>query len=67
MMDDRDFWIEARRYLVGLVGLIERRYGIEPVCRACAGCENCERLHRRQNDVRYTLGDRARPTRTPVN
>lgn len=53
--EDREFLIEARRYLVGLVGLIERYAGVEPVCRACAGCSRCESMHRKQRDVSYTV------------
>lgn len=58
--EDREFLTEARRHLVGLVGLIERYAGIEPVCRACAGCRICEAMHRKTNDVAYTVGDGAR-------
>ena len=66
--EEKAFWVERRRLLLSEVALIERRYRIEPVCRVCAGCENCERLHRHQNDVRYTLRDRTKaPNRAPVN
>jgi hypothetical protein len=64
---DREFLVEARRYLVGLVGLIERYTGVESVCRVCAGCENCERLHRRQDDVHYTVKREAAAQSAPRN
>lgn len=51
--EDREFLIEARRHLVGLVGLIERRAGIPGVCRLCAGCRVCEQRHREQDDIHY--------------
>jgi hypothetical protein len=58
--EDREFLTEARRHLVGLVGLIERYAGIEPVCRKCAGCNVCESMHRKTNDVAYTSRESSR-------
>jgi hypothetical protein len=58
--EDREFLTEFRRHLVALVGTVERYAGIEPVCRRCAGCETCERMHRRQDDVAYTVRDAPR-------
>lgn len=52
--EDREFLVEARRHLVGLVGLIERYAGIEASCRVCVGCARCETLHRNQNSAHYT-------------
>lgn len=58
--EQRAMDIERRRLLIAEVGLIERRWSIAAVCRTCAGCENCERLHRQQDDVRYTVKDGGR-------
>lgn len=52
--EERAFQIERRRLLVAEVGLIERRYGLTPVCRTCAGCSRCETMHRAQDVVAYT-------------
>lgn len=57
---DREFLIEARRHLVGLVGLIERATGVEPVCRRCGGCKVCEAMHRKTNDIVYAVRDDTR-------
>lgn len=54
--EEREFAVELRRHLVGIVGLLERYAGIEAVCRACAGCRVCEAMHRKTNDVAYTRG-----------
>lgn len=52
---DREFLIEARRHLVGLVGLIERYAQIDPAPpRWCAGCARCEALNRQQRDAHFT-------------
>lgn len=53
--EQRAFDLERRRFLIAEVGAIERRWGVESVCRTCAGCENCERLHRHQDMVQSTL------------
>lgn len=58
--EDREFLVEARRHLVGLVGLIERYVGVEPVCRRCAGCKVCESMHRKTLDVSYTQRESSR-------
>lgn len=51
---DREFLIEARRYLVGLVGLIERYASIDPSPpRWCAGCQRCEQINRQQRDAHF--------------
>ncbi len=66
--EDREFLTEARRHLVGLVGLIERYTGVEPVCIRCAGCRICEAMHRKTRDIAYTVRDGARsPDRTSTN
>lgn len=65
--DDREFLAEARRHLVGLVGLIERYTGIEPVCRRCAGCKTCEALHRRTSSIAYTASEGARAPHVNAN
>lgn len=46
----REAIADLRRHLVGVVGVLERIGGIEPVCRVCAGCPRCEVLHRQQRD-----------------
>lgn len=58
--EDRDFLIEARRHLVGLVGLIEKFTGVEPVCRRCAGCRTCEAMHHKTDSIAYTARDGTR-------
>jgi hypothetical protein len=52
--EEREFQLERRRMLIAEVGLIERRYGVAPVCRTCAGCSRCETLHRGQDVVSYS-------------
>lgn len=58
--EEREFLVEARRHLVGLVGLIERFTGVEPVCRRCAGCKICESMHKRQDQIAYTSRESSR-------
>lgn len=58
--EEREFLVEARRHLVGLVGLIERFTGVEPVCRKCAGCKICEAMHRKTQDIAYTARESSR-------
>ena len=66
--EDREFLTEARRHLVGLVGLIERYAGIDPSCRRCAGCKVCEAMHRKTNEIAYTQRDGMRsPDRVSAN
>lgn len=66
--EDLEFLVEARRHLVGLVGLIERRAGIEPSCTRCAGCRICEAMHRKTQGMAYTVRDDARlPSRRSTN
>ena len=52
--EDREFAVELRRHLVGIVGLLERYAGIEPSCRVCSGCARCESLHRQQQNAQLT-------------
>lgn len=49
----RDAIADLRRHLVGVVGVLERIGGMEPVCRVCAGCARCETLHRQQQSAHY--------------
>lgn len=58
--EEREFQLERRRMLIAEVGLIERRYGVEPVCRTCAGCSRCETMHRTQDTIHYVQRGRVR-------
>ena len=52
--EDREFVVELRRHLVGIVGLLERYASIDPSPpRWCAGCKRCEDLNRQQRDAYF--------------
>jgi len=66
--EDREFAVELRRHLVGIVGLLERYANIDPAPpKWCAGCSRCEAINRQQQDAHYTKRMSVRTTERGSN